>query len=81
MLNKILIFLLLISSLTACITPKTVYIKPEPFAFQQTEEPAQRNIRIYKDDIELYKAYTNSMRNKLKFHNQQIADYFKHFEK
>ncbi len=52
-----------------------VYIKPEPFDFQTTEQPKVRGIVVHKDYLKLYEAYITNFRNIINFHNTQISDY------
>lgn len=72
----ILISLALIFS-GCTLTPDKVFIKDKPYGFQKTTPPKPRNIRVYKEDQELYKAYIIKFREQLDFHNSQIDDYFK----
>ncbi len=53
----------------------TIYIKPKPYNFQTTEQPKQRSIRVYKEDVKLYEAYISNFRGIIDFHNKQITDY------
>lgn len=71
---------LLLVSLSACSTIKLVYVEPEPFEFQKTVEPKLRTIRVHKEYESLYKAYIDKLREQIKFHNDQITDYFNSFE-
>lgn len=59
------------------LTPEKEYIKNAPYGFQKTTQPTPRTIRVYKEDEQLYKAYTTKFRNIIDFHNSQIDDYFK----
>jgi hypothetical protein len=76
-LAMMMIGILLLSSCSS--TEKLVYVQPSAFSFQKTIEPAPRTIRVHPEDSELYGAYIDSLRDKLKFHNNQIDEYFKSF--
>ena len=77
---KILIGLLLSASLLGCATPKVVYLSSEPHHFQITKPLKERAIRVHPDDVKLYKAYIDKLREQIDFHNAQIEAYYKTFE-
>lgn len=80
---KLTLILLLLSANGCSLKPRLVYIQSEPFAFQQTVEPKERIIRVYKGneetgdvgDVELFEAYIDKFRKQIRFHNQQIEEY------
>ena len=73
---KKILFLVLASFLfVGCSTKEYVYLKPKPFQFQTIQIPKTREIRVYKADTALYKAYIENFRNIIKFQNKQIKDY------
>ena len=78
--TKVIVGLLLSVSLSACSTTKLVYVEPEPFAFQKTTELEEREIRVHKEDANLYRAYIDKLREQLRFHNNQIDDYLNTFK-
>ena len=61
--------------LQGCSKTEYVYIKPEPFDFQTTEQPKVREIIVHKDYAKLYETYITNFRNIINFHNTQITDY------
>jgi len=76
-----IIVLMMILLVSGCST-KTEYIhlKPKPVLFQTTPQPKAREIRVYKGDEKLYKAYIKNFRKIIYFHNMQIEDYRKSFD-
>jgi len=75
------IVLMMILLVSGCSTKtEYVYIKPKPFSFQTTQQPKVREIRVYKGDKKLYKAYIVNFRKIINFHNMQIEDYRKSFD-
>ncbi len=78
---KKLILILLALLFSGCLTPKTVYIHEKPYAFQKVTQPKTRTIRVYKEDVALFKSYINDFRKRIEFMNKQVDDYLNKKEK
>ena len=79
--KKILIPLLIILFLSSCSAKKEyIYVKPKPFNFQVVEIPKEREIRVYSEDMELYKGYIKLLRKHISIYVLQIQDYKKTFK-
>lgn len=65
--------------MAGCGTTQYIYVRPKPFAFQKIPPPKVRHIRVYKDDVPLYKGYILNFRKIIDFYNKQIDDYKKTF--
>ena len=71
---KAIAILLLLLVSTACAT-KTVYIEQEQWSFQKTELPETVTVRVHNDDVDVYTAYIDYLRDLISFHNEQIDNY------